>query len=76
MAESCSQCGERDNLLTLVVLPAHHSEVVLCVLIIILCLNCVAAQDGGMCKRHIAFVLPSGICLGIATSASGRERSG
>ena len=51
-------------------LPPHHSEEMLSMLVIVLRFNRVAAQDGCLRKRHIAFVLSSGIRQDIAGSTS------
>jgi len=49
-------------------LPAHHPEKMLSMLVIVLRLYCITAQDGCLCKRYIALVLSSSISQNIATS--------
>ena len=51
-------------------LPPHHSEEMLSMLVIVLRFNRIAAQDRCLRKRHVAFVLSSGIRRDIAGSTS------
>jgi hypothetical protein len=50
-------------------LPPHHPEEMLSMLVIVLRFHRVTAQDGCLRKRHIALVLPSSIRQDIAGSA-------
>ena len=51
-------------------LPPHHPEEMLSMLVIVLRFHGIAAQDGCLRKRHIALVLSSSIRQDIAGSTS------
>jgi hypothetical protein len=52
-------------------LPPHHPEEMLSMLVIVLRFHSITAQDGCLRKRHIALVLSSGIRQDIAGTTSG-----